>query len=127
MTSTDELGGAARRCTMASQPQRLPASAKPLLASESLMRSVSGLLLTTANFAEVVSGLPTSGLNAKTSGASGASGSAGGPPFVEQQARAQAAAAEELAQHRLGERHALGAGRSVDIDAEVAAVIAEGH
>ena len=38
--------------TMASQPQRLPAIAKPLLASESLKRSVSGLLLTTANFAE---------------------------------------------------------------------------
>ena len=66
--------------TIASQPQRLPAIAKPLLASESLIRSVSGLLLTTANFAEVVSGLPTSGLKAKTSGASGASGSALGSP-----------------------------------------------
>ena len=95
--------------TMASQPQRLPAIAKPLLASESLMRSVSGLLLTTANLADVVSGLPTSGLKAKMSGASGASGSAVGAAFVEQQPRAQAAAAEELAQHRLGQRHALGA------------------
>ena len=74
MISTDS-SGARPTMTMASQPQLLPAMAKPLLARESLMRSVSGLLLTTANFAEVVSGLPTSGLNAKTSGASGASGS----------------------------------------------------
>ena len=51
------------------------------------MRSVSGLLLTTANLAEVVSGLPTSGLKAKTSGAAGDSGSACGRAFVEQQAR----------------------------------------
>ncbi len=65
---------------MASQPQRLPASAKPLLASESLNRSVRGLRLTTANLADVVSGLPTSGLKAKTSGASGDSGSAVAPP-----------------------------------------------
>ena len=65
MTST-ESSGARPTITMASQPRPLPAIAKPLLASESLMRSVSGLLLTTANFAEVVSGLPTSGLNAKT-------------------------------------------------------------
>ena len=57
--------------TMASQPARLPAMAKPLLASESLKRPVSGLRLTTANLAEVVRGLPTSGLNAKMSGASG--------------------------------------------------------
>jgi hypothetical protein len=49
--------------------------AKPLLASASLMRLVSGLLLSTANFAEVVSGLPTSGLKAKMSGARGSSGS----------------------------------------------------
>jgi hypothetical protein len=61
--------------TMASQPQRLPAIANPLLASESLNRPESGLLLTTANFAEVVRGLPTRGLNAKTSGASAARGS----------------------------------------------------
>jgi hypothetical protein len=40
--------------SMASQPDFLPANAKPLLASESLMRIVSGLLLTTANFADVV-------------------------------------------------------------------------
>src|SRR6185436_8315650 len=66
--------------TMASQLQRLPAMAKPLLASESLMRLVSGLLLTTANFADVVSGLPTSGLKTKASGASDASGSAVAPP-----------------------------------------------
>ena len=44
-------------------------------ANESLIRSVSGDLETTANFADVVSGLPTSGLKQKTSGASEASGS----------------------------------------------------
>ena len=79
MTSTDS-DGARPTSTMASQPQRLPASAKPLLASESLNRPVRGLRLTTANLADVVSGLPTSGLNAKTSGASGESGSAVAPP-----------------------------------------------
>jgi len=67
--------------TMASQPQRLPASAKPLLASESLMRLVRGLFETTANFADVVRGLPTSGENAKTIGASGASGSETADPW----------------------------------------------
>jgi len=65
--------------TMASQPERLPETAKPLLASESLKRPVKGLRLTTANLAEVVSGLPTSGLKAKISGASGDSGSAVAP------------------------------------------------
>src|SRR6185436_4312465 len=37
-------------------------------------------LLATANFADVVSGLPTSGLNTKAIGASGASGSTVAPP-----------------------------------------------
>ena len=91
--------GARPTITIASQPQRLPASAKPLLASESLMRSVSGLLLTTANLADVVSGLPTSGLNTKTSGAAGRQRIGGRAAFVEQQPRAQTAAAEELPQH----------------------------
>ena len=84
--------------TMASQPQRLPAIANPLLASESLIRSVSGLLLTTANLAEVVSGLPTSGLKTKMRGASGASASGQASALLEQQPRAQSAAADELPQ-----------------------------
>jgi hypothetical protein len=54
----------------------LPAIAKWLLESESLMRSVSGLFETTANLADVVSGLPTSGLKQKISGDSAARGSA---------------------------------------------------
>jgi hypothetical protein len=41
-----------------------------------LSRSVSGDFATTANFADVVSGVPTSGENTNASGASGASGSA---------------------------------------------------
>ena len=75
MTSTDGSSAPGRRARCASQPVRLPAMAKWLLASESLIRSVSGLLLTTANLAEVVSGLPTSGLNTNASGAAGDSGS----------------------------------------------------
>ena len=115
MTSTDS-SGARPVMRMASQPSALPATAKPLLASESLMRSVSGLLLTTANLADVVSGLPTSGLNAKTSDASGESGSAVGRAGVEQQPRAEAAAAEVAARSIAsdsGTRSALAA-RCVD-------------
>ena len=79
-TISTESSGARPTMTIASPPDRLPAIAKALLASESLMRSVSGLLLTTANLAEVVSGLPTRGLKEKTSGASGASASPVGSP-----------------------------------------------
>ena len=39
-----------------------------------ILGAVSGDLATTANLADVVSGVPTSGLNAKTNGASAASG-----------------------------------------------------
>jgi hypothetical protein len=53
----------------------LPAIAKWLDASASFNRSVSGDFATTANFALVVSGVPTSGENTNASGASGASGS----------------------------------------------------
>ncbi len=123
MTSV-ESSAARPTMTMASQPQRLPAIANPLLASESLMRFVSGLLLTTANLAEVVSGLPTSGLKTKASGASGESASDAGCALLEQEPRAQAAAAEKLPQHGFGNRHAIDAAVR-DIDAEVAAVIAE--
>src|SRR5205807_328316 len=41
----------------------------------SLRRNVSGDLAATANLADVVSGVPTSGLNAKTSGLAGSKGS----------------------------------------------------
>ena len=59
----------------ASTPARFAAIAKCDEESASQSRPVSGLSATTANLAEVVSGLPTSGLSAKTSAASGPSGS----------------------------------------------------
>ena len=49
--------------------------AKPDEDNESLIRCVSGDFDRTANFADVVNGLPTSGLKAKISGDAGASGS----------------------------------------------------
>ena len=52
--------------------------AKWLEASASLSLSVRGDLATTANFALVVSGVPTSGEKTKASGASGASASTPG-------------------------------------------------
>ncbi len=125
MISTDN-SGARPTMTMASQPQLLPAIAKPLLARESLMRSVSGLLLTTANFAEVVSGLPTSGLNAKTRGAAGIKRIEVRAACVEQQPDTEAAAADELSQDRIGQRHSFDAAVR-HVDAEVAAVVTEGH
>ena len=68
----------APRTTIASWPVSFPAIAKWLEASASLILSVSGDFATTANFALVVSGVPTSGENTNTSGASGASGSTPG-------------------------------------------------
>jgi hypothetical protein len=56
-------------------PARLAASAKCEDESASLRRSVSGDLASTANLAEVVSGVPTSGLRQKMIGAAGAKGS----------------------------------------------------
>ena len=56
----------------------LPAIAKWLEASASLSIPVSGDFATTANFALVVSGVPTSGENTNASGASGARGSTPG-------------------------------------------------
>ena len=53
----------------------LPAIAKWLDASASVSRPVSGDLATTANFALVVSGVPTSGENTNINGAWGSSGS----------------------------------------------------
>ena len=122
MTSTDSAG-ARPTSTMASQPQRLPASAKPLLASESLKRPVRGLRLTTANLADVVSGLPTSGLNAKIERRLGRQRIGSGAAFVQQQARAEAAAAEILPQDVVGYRHALRAAIR-DVDAQVVAEVA---
>ena len=52
-----------------------PAIAKWLDASASVSRPVRGDLATTANFALVVSGVPTNGENTNISGASGSSGS----------------------------------------------------
>ena len=68
----------APRTTIASWPVSLPAIAKWLEASASLSRPVSGDFATTANFALVVSGVPTSGEKQKASGASGPSGSTPG-------------------------------------------------
>jgi hypothetical protein len=51
--------------TIASWPVSLPAIAKWLLARASVSIPVSGLLATTANFALVVSGVPTSGEKTK--------------------------------------------------------------
>ena len=65
----------APRTTIASCPVSLPAMANWLDASASVSSPVSGDLATTANFALVVSGVPTSGENTNASGASGASGS----------------------------------------------------
>ena len=61
--------------TIASEPVFFPEMAKLLLAKESLNRIVSGLLQTTANFADVVSGLETKGLKTKAINACSESGS----------------------------------------------------
>ena len=74
MTST-EGSSHAPRSTIASWPVSLPAIAKWLDASASVSRPVSGDLATTANFALVVSGVPTSGENTNINGACGSSGS----------------------------------------------------
>jgi hypothetical protein len=66
---------AAPTITKASYPVFFPAIAKCDDDSESLIRQVSGDWHMTANFADVVNGLPTSGLNTNASGASGAKGS----------------------------------------------------
>ena len=68
----------APRITIASFPVSLPAIAKWLEASASFSMPVSGDFDTTANFALVVSGVPTNGEKTNASGASGASGSTRG-------------------------------------------------
>ncbi len=74
ITTTDGSSHAPRS-TIASWPVSLPAIAKWLDASASVSRPVSGDLATTANFALVVSGVPTSGENTNINGACGSSGS----------------------------------------------------
>ena len=64
--------------TIASLPVSLPEMANWLEASASVIKPVNGDLATTANFALVVSGVPTNGENTNTSGAAGASGSTPG-------------------------------------------------
>ena len=65
---------------MASYPVSLPAMANWLDASASVSSPVSGDLATTANFALVVSGVPTSGEKTNASGAAGSRGSTPGGP-----------------------------------------------
>jgi hypothetical protein len=112
--------------TMASQPACLPATAKPLLASESLNLYVSGLRLTTANLADVVSGLPTSGTEGEDERCLRGQRLGRGAPLVEQQARAEPGPAEVLPQDRLRQGDPLGtAGRR--INPQVGAVEGEHH
>ena len=114
--------GALPASTIASCPVFFPASANPLLASESLIRSVSGLLLTTANLAEVVSGLPTSGLKTNASAACSRKRIGFGRALAQQDIHAQTAAAEEASQPAFVQVNSCRrAGRQ--IDAQVAAVI----
>ncbi len=63
---------------MASLPVSLPEMANWLDANASVISPVSGDLASTANFALVVSGVPTSAENTNASGAAGASGSTPG-------------------------------------------------
>ncbi len=87
---------------------------------------VSGDFATTANFALVVSGVPTSGENTNASAASGPSGST--PAGVEpvHQPRAETGAAEVGAQHRLGQLEHRGAA-VVQLDHEGSTEVAAGH
>jgi hypothetical protein len=89
--------------------------AKWLEASASVSSPVSGDFATTANFALVVSGVPTSGEKTNASGASGGERVDAGRAELGQQPRAEADAAEVVAQDLLGQRQDLGrAGADVD-------------
>jgi hypothetical protein len=81
MTNTDGRS-ALPRTTIASTPHFFPANANALLDSASFNMPVSGLRETTANLAEVVSGLPTSGLKTNESGAADDSGSTDGASCI---------------------------------------------
>ena len=75
--STDSTS-ARPRMTMASLPVNFPEMANWLEANVSVRSPVNGDLATTANFALVVSGVPTNGEKTNAKGASGASGSTSG-------------------------------------------------
>ena len=90
--------------TIASPPQRLPAIANPLLASESLIRSVSGLLLTTANFRRRGQRAADEWTEGEDERRLGRERIDGRSAFVEQNPGAETAAAEALAQNRFRER-----------------------
>ena len=108
-SSTISVLGASQapRTTIASLPVPLPAIAKWLDASASLSRSVSGDFATTANFALVVSGVPTSGEKTKASGASGASGSPPSGPSSPSRWVPRPGAADRAAQDVVAQRERL--------------------
>ena len=108
-TSSTESTSARPRTTIASLPVSLPEMANWLDASASVSSPVNGDLATTANFALVVSGVPTSGENTNASGAAGAErvDPRRGEPV--QQPGAQPDAAQVGAQHR---RRRVAAARS---------------
>ena len=91
----------------------LPAIANWLDASASVSSPVSGDLATTANFALVVSGVPTSGENTNASGASGRERVDAGRGQPVQQPGAQADPAEVGAQDVVGERERRARRRAV--------------
>ena len=101
-TRSTERSAARPRTTIASFPVSLPAIANRLDASASVSNPVSGDLATTANFALVVSEVPTSGENTNASGASGERVDAGRCQPV-QQPGAQADPAEVGAQDVVAE------------------------
>ena len=90
----------------------LPAIAKWLDASASVRRPVSGDSATTANFALVVSGVPTSGENTNISGACGSSGSTRAGQYLCMSHVPKAGPADVRAQHRLLDPRRLGRPRA---------------
>ena len=103
-TSRTDSCGARPRITIASCPVSFPAIANWLEASASVSIPVSGDLATTANFALVVSGVPTSGENTNASGAVASRAPAPGVPRPVQQPGAEAGAADVGAQDLIGQR-----------------------
>ena len=101
--------------------------AKWLDASASLRRPVSGDFATTANFALVVSGVPTRGEKTNASGASGAERVHLGRGEPVQQPGAEPGAADAAAQDRLREIEALGVAAAHVHDERAAEVAARRH
>jgi hypothetical protein len=126
------LGSAqAPRTTSASIPTRFAAIAKCDEASASQSLPVSGLSATTANFAEVVSGLPTSGLSdqrAEREAERRVGRQRIGPrrSFVRDDPGPQSDTTDKIAQDGLLERDELGPSRS-RVDPEIAAMPAGQH